>query len=144
MASSGLRKMLILITFQHWMVSECWCVLQFYGHSGILLLCFMADVTPYVLWHIVCIGRCYCHKCGRCCCHIMFSRCYNHQTDGTACCLARWQMLLPSYCVWQMLCQISLYVAIVHVVVHDIVHVIAKVADVIAYCGGCGSISKRL
>ena len=65
MASSGLRKMLILITFQHWMVSECWCVLQFYGHSDILLLCFMADVISYVLWHIVCIGRCYCHMFGR-------------------------------------------------------------------------------
>ena len=32
MASSGLRKMLILFIFQHWMVYKCWCVLQFYGH----------------------------------------------------------------------------------------------------------------
>ena len=32
MASSGQRKMLILIIFQHWIVYKCWCVLQFCGH----------------------------------------------------------------------------------------------------------------
>ena len=27
---------------------------------NILLLYFMADVMPYVLWHMTCLGRCYC------------------------------------------------------------------------------------
>ena len=35
MASPGLRKMLILIIFQHLMVYECGCVLQIYGHFDV-------------------------------------------------------------------------------------------------------------
>ena len=137
MTSSGLRKMLFFISFQHWMVYEYWCVLWLYGHSDILLLYFMADVMPYVCRHIVCLGICYCHICGRCCCHIMCGRCYNHQADGTACCWARWQMLLPLYCMSQMFGQLSMHVANCYVA-----DVFAKVADGIAYQAGYRSIGR--
>ena len=44
MASSGLRKMLFLIIFQHLMVYECWCVLEFFGHCDVFPYIFMTDV----------------------------------------------------------------------------------------------------
>ena len=105
MASSGLRKMLILIIFQHWMVYKHWCVLQFYGHlmgcytAGrhfalyflacnvpwqMLLLYFRRMLLPY-FWQML-LSCCIC------------GRCYNHQADVTACYFANWQMLLPSFC----------------------------------------------
>ena len=70
MASSGLRKMLILIIFQHWMMLKCWCVLQFYGH--LMGWYTFGKLLPYVFWHIMCIGRCYYLTLGRCYCLVLY------------------------------------------------------------------------
>ena len=70
-------------------------------------------LMPYVLWHILCLGRCYAILLADVVAIVMCGRCYNHQADGTACCLARWQMFCHIYCMWQMLCQLSIHVAII-------------------------------
>ena len=57
---------------------------------------------------------------------------------GITCCIARWQMLLPLYYVWQMVSRLSLHVAI-----DNLADVIAKVADGIANQGGYNKASGR-
>ena len=86
-------------SFMDTMIYCCYVLWQMLCHMFFGMLYALADVIVMLLADVIAI--------------IMCSRCCNHQADGAACCLARWQMLLPYYCVWQMLCQLSIHVAII-------------------------------
>ena len=125
MASSRSEESVNLKHFQHLMVSQCWCVLQFcFGHFCLECL---TDVIANVCLAInLFFGRCYCHLpfCGRCYTtrsDVLWCRCYYHMfyimakwfdMFGRCCChwlfvtgvivTDKYLMLL----FWQMLCQV--------------------------------------
>ena len=96
MASSRSEENVNLKHFQHLMVSQWWCVLQFF-FLGHFYLVYLADVIASVyLPNIVVFGRCYCHMpyCGRCCttrsdvitCCLLWYRCCYHMVYIMTCC----------------------------------------------------------
>ena len=130
------RQMFIALFWQ--MLLPCFDVVDVTTTRQVLCLCYsLADVLPTFV-----------NTCGRCCCHIIvwvmflpfdvyyWGRCYcHHWLFGWCCChlicvaIIVWQMLLP---MWLMLLPFD------SVDVICVADVIAKVADGIAYHGGCG------
>ena len=149
MASSRSEENVNLKYFQHLVVSQCWCVLQFLGHFNLV---YLADVIATVFTNIVVYGRCYCHKpyCGRCCttrsdfitCCLLQCICCYHMVGMLTCCF---NMLGRCYChcflvtdvivtvylmlmYWEMLCQVVMY----HLFVIVAVGSLLPIADVVA------------
>ena len=97
MVSSRSEENVNLKHFQHLVVSQCWCVLQFF--LGLFLFVVLGRCyCQCLLANIVIFGRCYCHMqhCGRCCttmsdiitCLLLWCRCCCHMVYIVTCCLA--------------------------------------------------------